>query len=184
MTPYPQMQQSMEQRCVTLAKRLQINSARRSRRLAVNLSPALTDGGSAGHVSDNAPGILPMLRIRLENLSLALHAIKSANPCARRNDRAGLERLSFSKTQIDDLLTSETDGSMGFSHCLLTFGYEEVSRLTARIAAQDAVKYLRKNPDALANADAGLPERSPSILRHKKFACCRDYRYTCNVQPF
>lgn len=159
MSPFQQMQQSKEQRRVSRTKRLQVDSARRSRRLAFSLPPALTSNDSAGHVSDDTPELLPILRFRLENLSLALHAIKSGNACARKNDRAGLEQLRFSKTQIDDLLTPETDGSVGIPRHLLTFGFEEARRLSARIAALDAVKYLRKNPTALASVYAEPPEQ-------------------------
>ena len=93
--------------------------------------------GTAGISSDD-PNAIAKLRAELASLESAQERMKRANRFARRGDRAGLAALRFSDRQVDELLTPDYCGRIGFPGYATANNNANIRRVKQRIGDLEA----------------------------------------------
>lgn len=89
--------------------------------------------GTGGVSSDN-PLAGAELKAKVEKLKASQAKMVAANKLVRKKDRAGLAALGFRERQIDELLTPDFAGRLGFPSYALTNNSANIRRIEARIA--------------------------------------------------
>jgi Domain of unknown function (DUF3560). len=79
------------------------------------------------------PAAADKLEERIAQLEQRQDLMKAANKLARKQDRAGLAALGFSETRINDLLTPDYIGRLGFASFEITNNGANLRRLKERL---------------------------------------------------
>ncbi|MBW5287777.1 DUF3560 domain-containing protein [Burkholderia gladioli] len=88
-----------------------------------------------GGISSDDPEAIDKLRAKLADMEERHERMKRTNALIRREDRAGLERMGYSREAIDALFRPDYRGRAGFASYELTNSSANIRRVRDRIAA-------------------------------------------------